>query len=228
MPVTKISPANSADFFEANKGAIAVLIFDADFSGQQEIVESATRLVQDSEHLKGKIVVGSVDVEANNDLATQFSVISVPMIVCVRDGKVLKKIDTLEPTKLEKIISEVIRMVKVVSGVEEADPSVDPKVAFREYLKKLTTRAPVMVFMKGEPNQPRCGFSRQLVELLGKHDISYKTFDILEDEEVRQGLKEYSDWPTYPQIYANGEFIGGLDILKQMEDSGELESTLKI
>lgn len=70
------------------------------------------------------------------------------------------------------------------------------------------------------------GFSKQLVTLLDQLNADYQTFDILEDEQVRQGLKEYSNWPTYPQLYVNGELIGGLDIIKEMFESGELQSVL--
>jgi Grx4 family monothiol glutaredoxin len=73
-----------------------------------------------------------------------------------------------------------------------------------------------MVFMKGSPEAPRCGFSRQLVEILKQNEIQFASFDILADEEVRAGLKTFSDWPTYPQLYANGGLIGGLDIVKEM------------
>lgn len=75
---------------------------------------------------------------------------------------------------------------------------------------------------KGTPNEPRCGFSRQTISLLNTHNILYKTFDILSDDDVRSGLKEYSNWPTYPQLYVNGELVGGLDILKEMSEAGEL------
>lgn len=226
MSAVKITPATSKDFLEANKEAFVVLVFNADFTEQTDLVDKATEALTSSSELKGKIAVGSVDAEANNDLTSEFSVISVPMVVCVKGGKTVKKVDTLEPTKLINTISEQLKLFEVVAGEDTSGQ--DPKEKFREYLKRLVNRAPVMVFMKGEPNAPRCGFSRQLVELLAKHDIVYETFDILQDEEVRQGLKEYSDWPTYPQIYANGEFIGGLDILKQLDESGELQSTLKV
>lgn len=102
-----------------------------------------------------------------------------------------------------------------------------------------------MVFMKGSSSAPRCGnsnvlapficnrmfnffkgFSKQLVALLTECNADYQTFDILEDEQVRQGLKEYSNWPTYPQLYINGELVGGLDIVKEMFESGELQSML--
>ncbi len=77
-----------------------------------------------------------------------------------------------------------------------------------------------MLFMKGSPDQPRCGFSRQTVEVLSENDIQFASFDILSDEEVRAGLKVYSDWPTYPQVYVHGTLVGGLDILKEMLATG--------
>jgi Grx4 family monothiol glutaredoxin len=95
-----------------------------------------------------------------------------------------------------------------------------------ERLKLLINRSPVMLFMKGLPSAPKCGFSREIVEMLELAKISYDAFDILCDETVRQGLKEYSDWPTYPQLYVNGELIGGLDIVKEMNEDGTLKNAL--
>lgn len=80
--------------------------------------------------------------------------------------------------------------------------------------------------MKGDRNAPKCGFSKQLILILNETGVTYETFDILTDEEVRQGLKTFSDWPTYPQVYVNGELQGGLDIIKEMKASGELINVL--
>lgn len=221
MSSTKLTPANNKEFLEANKEAFVVLVFDAAFSGQEDIVDEAVKSLTKSEELKDKIVLATVDVEENNDLATQFNVVSVPLIVCTKNGQNFK-VDQLEPSKLIKTITEYLRRFDT-----QVVDDVDPKESFKKYLQNLINRAPVMIFMKGEPKAPRCGFSKQLVELLSKHNIEYDTFDILQDEQVRQGLKELSDWPTYPQIYSKGEFVGGLDILKQLAESGELEKTLK-
>ncbi|XP_046565593.1 glutaredoxin 3-like [Haliotis rubra] len=81
-------------------------------------------------------------------------------------------------------------------------------------LKQLVSKAPVMLFMKGHPDAPRCGFSKKTVAILGETGVKYDTFDILSDDEVRQGLKTFSNWPTYPQLYVKGELVGGLDIIK--------------
>ena len=81
--------------------------------------------------------------------------------------------------------------------------------------------------MKGDRNAPRCGFSKQLIAIVDETGLPYETFDILTDEDVRQGLKTYSDWPTYPQVYVKGELVGGLDIIKELIANKELEATLK-
>lgn len=82
-------------------------------------------------------------------------------------------------------------------------------------LEGLVKAAPVMLFMKGTPSAPQCGFSRQLVGNLRERTIRYGFFNILADDEVRQGLKEYADWPTFPQLWVDGELVGGLDIVKE-------------
>lgn len=82
-----------------------------------------------------------------------------------------------------------------------------------------------MIFMKGNRDAPRCGFSKELIRIVNETAVPYDTFDILGDEEVRQGLKTFSDWPTYPQVYVNGELIGGLDIIKELVAGNELKET---
>lgn len=94
-------------------------------------------------------------------------------------------------------------------------------------LDDLINQYKVMLFMKGSPDMPMCGFSAQIVEILIDQGIYFESFDIYSDEEVRQGLKEYKDWPTYPQLYINGELIWGLDIIQEMLEAGELEDLKK-
>ncbi|CAF1248727.1 unnamed protein product [Rotaria sp. Silwood1] len=97
----------------------------------------------------------------------------------------------------------------------------------KKYLESLIHQAPLMLFIVGTPEKPKCGFTKELINLLNQANIkNYKTFDVLQDENVLQKLKEYSSWQTYPQIYVNGQFIGGLDILKQMNEEGTLVQTL--
>ena len=113
------------------------------------------------------------------------------------------------------------------SAVETNDATTTTsELSLNDKLQKLINRHRIMLFMKGIPSSPRCGFSRQIVEILDSYNVSYDAFNILEDEEGRQGLKEYSDWPTYPQLYVEGDLVGGLDIVKEMEDGGDLKELL--
>ena len=85
----------------------------------------------------------------------------------------------------------------------------------------------VCLFMKGTPDAPQCGFSMAVSNILKHLNINFKGINVLEDESVRQGIKEYSDWPTIPQLYVKGEFVGGCDIIKEMFEKGELKKLLE-
>ena len=85
----------------------------------------------------------------------------------------------------------------------------------------------VLLFMKGTPVFPQCGFSAAVVEVLKKHKASFHHFNVLQDAAVRDGIKEYAEWPTIPQLYVNGEFVGGSDIMREMYESGELQKVLE-
>ncbi len=97
----------------------------------------------------------------------------------------------------------------------------------RSRIEGLIRSNKVMLFMKGTKQFPACGFSNAVVQILKKEGVSFETFNILSDPEVRQGLKEYSNWPTYPQLYVGGKFVGGCDIVTEMHQSGELATVLK-
>jgi len=84
----------------------------------------------------------------------------------------------------------------------------------------------VVLYMKGNKEMPQCGFSAKVVQILNSYGVDYETVDVLADPEIRQGIKEYSNWPTIPQLYVGGKFIGGCDICVEMDQSGELESLL--
>ena len=84
----------------------------------------------------------------------------------------------------------------------------------------------VVLFMKGTPLFPQCGFSSRAIAILDRLGVEYASVDVLQDAEIRQGIKEFSDWPTIPQLYVKGEFIGGCDIMREMYQSGELQELL--
>jgi monothiol glutaredoxin len=86
---------------------------------------------------------------------------------------------------------------------------------------------PVVLYMKGSPVFPQCGFSAQVVQVLSELGVKFQSYDVLADDDLRQGIKEYSNWPTIPQLYVQGEFVGGCDIIREMYLSGELAELLK-
>ncbi|MEB3246739.1 MAG: Grx4 family monothiol glutaredoxin [Synechococcus sp.] len=98
----------------------------------------------------------------------------------------------------------------------------------RTRIETLIGSSPIFVFMKGTKLMPQCGFSNNVVQILHSLGVSFETFDVLSDMEIRQGIKEFSSWPTIPQVYVNGEFIGGSDILIEMYNAGELKEKLEI
>jgi monothiol glutaredoxin len=97
----------------------------------------------------------------------------------------------------------------------------------KERIEKMIHSSPIFIFMKGTPNEPQCGFSFNTVEIFKSIGKPFKTFDVLSDYDIRDGVKEFSNWPTIPQIYVNGEFIGGNDIITEMYQSGELATLIK-
>ena len=98
----------------------------------------------------------------------------------------------------------------------------------RSRIEELVQSSPIFVFMKGSQLMPQCGFSNNVVQILHSLGVSFETFDVLSDPEIRQGIKEFSSWPTIPQVYVKGEFIGGSDILIEMYNAGELKEKLEI
>lgn len=95
-------------------------------------------------------------------------------------------------------------------------------------LHELVNSNKVMLFMKGSPEEPRCGFSRKVVNVLKDQGVEFSSFDILSDEIVRQGMKTYANWPTFPQLYVEGEFLGGCDIILEMNENGDLKEVSRL
>ena len=94
----------------------------------------------------------------------------------------------------------------------------------KERLDALVSKTPVVLFMKGTPLFPQCGFSSRAISILDHLGVAYETVDVLQDQEIRAGIKDFSDWPTIPQLYVKGEFVGGSDIMMEMFESGELQT----
>ena len=98
----------------------------------------------------------------------------------------------------------------------------------QQRLDQIVNSHKIIVFMKGTKLMPQCGFSNNVVQILNVLGAPFETFDVLSDYEVRQGIKEYSNWPTIPQVYVNGEFLGGSDILVELYQKGELQEMVEV
>jgi Grx4 family monothiol glutaredoxin len=173
----------------------------------------------------------SINAEDLSEISETYNVTAVPFLVLIRDGKVLETVSGSSAVKvraaIEKHAAPTTTSTSQTNGaapaaaekqpeVEQAEEETDPEKKKEELFKRLgelVRAAPVMLFMKGTPSAPQCGFSRQLVAILREHAVKYGFFNILADDEVRQGLKEFAEWPTYPQLWVDGELVGGLDIV---------------
>nr|XP_009484894.1 PREDICTED: glutaredoxin-3 [Pelecanus crispus] len=160
-----------------------------------------------------------LEAEAVPEVSEKYGISSVPTFLFFKNSQKVDRLDGAHAPELTKKVQRHASSSSVSAGSNDSS-----KEDLNVRLKKLINAAPCMLFMKGSPKEPRCGFSKQMVEILNKHGISFSSFDIFSDEEVRQGLKTYSNWPTYPQLYVAGELIGGLDIVKELEASGELDT----
>jgi len=97
----------------------------------------------------------------------------------------------------------------------------------QEKIKEVISSHDIVLFMKGTPDMPQCGFSMAVTNVLKHLEVKFDSVDVLSDEEIRNGIKEFSDWPTIPQLYIKGEFIGGCDIIKEMFEKSELQKLFK-
>src|SRR5512132_3629536 len=100
-------------------------------------------------------------------------------------------------------------------------------MAIEQFIENEVKSNDVVLFMKGTPQFPQCGFSGQVVQILDYLGVPYKGLNVLENDEIRQGIKDFANWPTIPQLYVKGEFLGGSDIVKEMYQSGELQKLLE-
>jgi Grx4 family monothiol glutaredoxin len=167
-----------------------------------------------------------INAEELSDISEAYNVTAVPFLVLSQDGQVIDRVSGSSAVKVRTAIEKYAQKAGgapqqngnsvVDTPMEEPEAPLDPEKVKEELFKRLADlvkAAPVMLFMKGSPSAPQCGFSRQIVAILRENSVKYGFFNILADDEVRQGLKEYAEWPTYPQLWVAGELVGGLDIV---------------
>eukprot|EP01117_Protostelium_nocturnum_P002455 TRINITY_DN1314_c0_g1_i1.p1 TRINITY_DN1314_c0_g1~~TRINITY_DN1314_c0_g1_i1.p1 ORF type:complete len:343 (-),score=145.16 TRINITY_DN1314_c0_g1_i1:105-1133(-) len=170
--------------------------------------------------INSNLVFLKVEAEKVAEVAEHFQVSSVPTFLFLKGGKVIHKIEGAFGSQLTE---QVAKLSSSVAAAETKRESAAPKNNLNDRLEKLINLGTVTLFMKGSPSSPQCGFSRKIVDILNEQGIKFESFNIFEDEEVRNGLKEYSNWPTYPQLYIAGKLVGGLDIVKELAEEGELK-----
>ena len=199
------------------------------------LAASAAVDLQDND--KNDIYMANVDAEEVSEWADRYNVTAVPTVLFLHGDTIVERLEqAVEPVNITLAFQKLLS-IRTVQEMDDTTTTmtmptsvaaVDPETALNRRLHQLIRSDAVMVFMKGTPTAPRCGFSRQVVEILQDHGVPFGSFDILMDETVRQGLKTYSDWPTYPQIYVNGELQGGLDILKELAEQGNLAEQFNV
>jgi len=209
---------------------LSVIHFWAPWATQCEPMDEAMKILAEDEPDLKNVNFARVEAEEMADISMDFEVAAVPTFLFFKSGKILKRIEGAKAADVTKAVKSLASQKSSGSARPQAKSAAEETVSRQETpdelnarLKKLINSSPVMLFMKGDPTAPKCGFSRQTIEMFSSLNAKYGTFDILSDDAVRQGLKTYSDWPTYPQLYIKGEFIGGLDILKEMNEGGELK-----
>ena len=182
------------------------------------------------------VAVARVEAEEVPDVSEQYGVTVVPSFFFFRDAMLVDKLEGADAAALTAKFTELAGS----SGSAAANGTATDAAAhtagqpspsgldaeLNARLKQLVGQRSVMLFMKGTPEAPRCGFSRRVVEALNDAGAEFGHFDILSDEAVRQGLKTFSNWPTFPQLYVNGELLGGCDIVLEMAQTGELKEAL--
>ncbi|GFQ82605.1 glutaredoxin 3 [Trichonephila clavata] len=167
---------------------LVILYFYIDDSAEcNQMSEIINELSKNEENKNAAFI--KVNASKDEEIGKKYNVTSVPAFIFLRNGDVVDSLVGANVPALSKKIEENMK---------------DP---IEDRLKKLVNKAPVMLFMKGSPSIPRCGFSKQVIELLNSHNAKYETFDILEDFEVREALKIFSNWPTYPQLYVKEAHI---------------------
>ncbi|KAH9312527.1 hypothetical protein KI387_027562, partial [Taxus chinensis] len=193
----------------------------------------------------------TVEAEQQPEVSELYTVSAVPFFVFFKDGKVVDTLEGANPSELANKVAKVSGSISIADAAAPASigmsagPTVvetvrqiyeSPQTAktitesgdvLQSKLQQLVNSKPVMLFMKGTPEQPQCGFSKKVVDVLKAEGVEYGSFDVLRNEQVREELKAFSNWPTFPQLYCKGELLGGCDITLELHKSGELKQVFE-
>jgi len=216
--MTQINDIKTLSQFENDiSGKSAVIHFWAEWAEQCTQMDSILNALLEVH--EGKIYFGRCEAEECPEVSSKFEISAVPTVLLLKDGKEVSRINGIDPVQLSDSVE------KLASGTLDVTPSKSsPKETLNEKLHRIIHKDAIVLFMKGIPQEPKCKFSRAVMALFKEvmPDLEFGHFNILEDEEVRQGIKEYSNWPTFPQLYIEGDLVGGLDVMKELNENGEL------
>lgn len=228
---------------KADPSKLIALYFHTPWAGPCKTMNQVFKTLADSKESDNSIIFLSINADELPEISEIFEVSAVPYFILIRNQTILKELSGADPKEFIQALNQFSNNTNstTTNNNDNVQASINsttantnsnntttnaPEVeeseeALNERLNKLTKAAPIMLFMKGSPSSPQCGFSRQLVAILREHQVRFGFFDILKDDSVRQGSKKFSDWPTFPQLYINGEFQGGLDIIKESIEDDE-------
>ncbi|KAK0470361.1 glutaredoxin, partial [Desarmillaria tabescens] len=227
------SPSHFQELLSADLTRVSLINFWADFA---EPCKQMNEVVFELSKKYPAVLFLQVEAESQPDIAESFDIDAVPSFVILRGHTLLDRISGANAQALTTAIAKhaaspsINPLSKTDLAPAKAADIVSEKKETPEELEKrmrgLMKQSKVVLFMKGSPDAPRCGFSRKITGLLKDQNVEFTHFDILSDEDVRQGLKRLNDWPTFPQLIIKGEFVGGLDIVQEMIDNGEFAEAI--
>ncbi|KAF5345662.1 hypothetical protein D9757_014212 [Collybiopsis confluens] len=231
------SPAHFQELLSSDLNRVSVLNFWADWA---EPCKQMNAVTLELAKKYPSVLFLQIHAEEQTDISESFDIEAVPSLILLRGHTLLERISGADAPALTSAVAKfatnpsVTPMSKTDRAPAQASntladvPMEESPDALEERMTKLMTQSKVVLFMKGVPDAPRCGFSRKMVGLLNEHEVPFAYHDILEDEAVRQGLKKRNEWPTFPQLIINGEFVGGLDIVQEMVQNGEFAQAIAV
>lgn len=245
MPLVEISDKDQFSKLTAENDKLIVLYFHTPWASPCIQMNKVINTLADSNQYSNNTTFLSINADDFPEISDLFDITAVPYFVIIKNGTILKELTGADPKEFVTALDSFASTNNNINNIQNNNdinnnnnpnpnftndsansnhtlPQDETPEQLNARLHKLTTAAPIMLFMKGTPSAPQCGFSRQMVAILREHQVRFGFFDILKDDSVRQGLKNFSDWPTFPQLYINGEFQGGLDIIKESLSEDDL------
>jgi len=225
---TQINGQKEFEEFLKTNSKIAMVLFMEEWSENSVDTGVSLQAMLAESDMPTGIAFAKISAESKPEICKSHNITGVPTTLLFQNAK---EVFRLSGTRVRELAAKLMfyasnpesESAPVTAPVAVPEPTVD----LNERIKKLLSQADIMLFMKGSPAEPQCGFSRTIVGILNETGVPYSTFNILADNDIREGLKTFSNWRTYPQLYVKAQLIGGLDIVKELKESGDLMSTLK-